>query len=952
MNDEYDEFGNLIEAGSSSESASTSLNEQSDDDMDQNDQQEQAVVLHEDKQYYPDSREVFGANVQVLHKTEDTRNIDEPIVNPKVHNNFNLEESQLPETYYSKKFLIDNLPFSEWSRTIAVVGDFRSGKTSVIDSLVYQTHDLPLFIGKRQDEQLRYTDIHQYERDRGLTINANPIILLLPNSKGKSHLVNFIDTPGHPDFYDQTTCAMELCDGIMLVIDVITGLQPSTYPIIRLAARRNLPVVLVMNKLDRLITELRIPPSDAYEKLKYLVDSVNEIIQSFYTNAPILSPQAGNVVFASAKYHWSFSLNQYASSYPIEVDTEFLSERLWGDISYDPQAKKFVPFNGVLPRTFTRFVLEPVYKLFIAVISETPSRLQTVLESLNIIIPPAQLKLDAKPLLKIVCSEYFGESTGLVDALADSVAPLSKVIKERTERLFQGPAKSKLTESIIHLNSQGPLVVHVTRVCLDNTSIFLALGRVFSGEVTRGMKVRLISEDMTELDLEDTVDYSVEELFLPGSRYKIPLDRAGPGCLVLLGGSFVSTINKSCTIISSDWDDEIFGFKPLEFINEPLVKVSVEPVNLSELPKMIEGLRDLNKTFPSLQTRVEESGEHILLGSGELYMDCVLYSLRKIHARIDIKVSDPATRFAETVLDTSALQCYAISPNGQNKLTMIAEPLEPVIVNDIENHVIDSSWTSKALAKHFQEQYGWDILAARSIWAFGPGTCGPNLLQDDTLEIDGVNKKLLETCREYIQQGFQWATLEGPLVEEPMRNVRFKLTNAEISDNALSRNGGQIIPTSRRVAYISFLMATPALLEPIYSGHINGPEDMELPLRKIINKRRGMIIHKRPIPGTQLYYFNVHIPVIDSFGFEIDVRIATQGQASVLLVFEKWDIVPGDPLDKNSIVGDLEVAEGTDLARDFMLKTRKRKGLSVEPNIAKYLDEEVLEAFKELGITS
>lgn len=63
---------------------------------------------------------------------------------------------------------------------------------------------------------------------------------------------------------------------------------------------------------------------------------------------------------------------------------------------------------------------------------------------------------------------------------------------------------------------------------------------------------------------------------------------------------------------------------------------------------------------------------------------------------------------------------------------------------------------------------------------------------------------------------FQWGAREGPLCDEPIRNVKFKILDATIAQEPLHRGGGQIIPTSRRVAYSAFLMATPRLMEPVY----------------------------------------------------------------------------------------------------------------------------------------
>ena len=74
----------------------------------------------------------------------------------------------------------------------------------------------------------------------------------------------------------------------------------------------------------------------------------------------------------------------------------------------------------------------------------------------------------------------------------------------------------------------------------------------------------------------------------------------------------------------------MFIFHPLRFNTQSVMKIAVEPVNPSELPKMLEGLRKCNKSYPLLTTKVEESGEHVILGTGELFLDCVMHDLRKM----------------------------------------------------------------------------------------------------------------------------------------------------------------------------------------------------------------------------------------------------------------------------------------------------------------------------------
>lgn len=83
---------------------------------------------------------------------------------------------------------------------------------------------------------------------------------------------------------------------------------------------------------------------------------------------------------------------------------------------------------------------------------------------------------------------------------------------------------------------------------------------------------------------------------------------------------------------------------------------------------MLEGIRKVNKSYPLLVTKVEESGEHVLLGTGELFIDCVLHDLRRMYTEIEIKVADPSVTFCETIIDTSSIKCYAETLNKKNKV--------------------------------------------------------------------------------------------------------------------------------------------------------------------------------------------------------------------------------------------------------------------------------------------
>ncbi|MCJ1425713.1 hypothetical protein MMC29_003613 [Sticta canariensis] len=980
MDDLYDEFGNFIgEAEDSEEESNHGANGPHAYDLDDeeeeapaNDQQlmeldedgpSNAVVLHEDKQYYPTAQQVYGPGVETLVQEEDAQPLSQPIIAPIQNKKFAIQEAGLPPLHFSRDFMTDLMSFPEQIRNIAFAGHLHHGKTALMDMLVMSTHDisdrLEKNTGRKRDEQLRYTDVHLLERERGISIKSAPMTLVLQGTRGKSHLFNILDTPGHVNFVDEVAASLRLVDGVALVVDVVEGVQINTEQIIKYAVLEDLPLTLIVNKIDRLILELKLPPTDAYFKLKHVIEEVNTVIENTLPGQGEkrrLSPEKGNVAFASSSTGWCFTLpsfaKMYADSYP-DVNAKDFSARLWGDIFFNPKRRSFTRkgTEDRSKRAFVNFILEPIYKLYSHTISESPEDLRETLATLGIYLKPSQYKTDAKDLLKMVCEQFFGGAEGFVDMIVKHIPSPAEGARKKLDRYYTGPTDTKVASSIERCDQDGPLVVQITKLFnTPDAAAFYSFGRVMSGVAKAGQQVRVLGEGYTIDDEEDMTISAISDTWIAESRYNIPTSGVPAGNWVLLSG-VDNSIVKTATLVPPRLadDEDAYIFKPIKHFTESVFKVAVEPINPSELPKMLDGLRKVNKSYPLITTKVEESGEHVILGTGELYMDCVLHDLRKLYSEMELKVSDPVTRFCETVVETSAIMCYALTPNKKNKITMVAEPLDDGIAQDIESGRVNIKDPIRKVGQFFEEHYDWDKLASRSIWAFGPDEMGPNILQDDTLPSQ-VDKKLISTVRDTLRQGFSWGTREGPLCEEPIRNTRFKLTDLTLAPDSISRGSGQIIPTTRRALYSSFLTASPRLLEPLYLVSMTGPADSVSSLYTILSRRRGHVLSDGPLAGTPLYGVRGLVPVIDSFGFETDVRIHTQGQASVALVFDKWSVVPGDPLDRDVKLQPLEMAPPGGTARDFVVKTRRRKGLSEDVSVGKFLEPELWKGLREGGV--
>ncbi|MFU8767498.1 MAG: elongation factor EF-2, partial [Candidatus Methanoperedens sp.] len=155
-----------------------------------------------------------------------------------------------------------------------------------------------------------FMDFDEEEQKRGITIDA-ACVSMVHEFDGKEYLINLIDTPGHVDFGGDVTRAMRAVDGAVVVVDAVEGTMPQTETVLRQALRENVKPVLFINKVDRLINELKITPEEMQIRLGAVIDKVNKLIKGMkpddYENLR-LDAAAGKVAFGSALYNWAVSI--------------------------------------------------------------------------------------------------------------------------------------------------------------------------------------------------------------------------------------------------------------------------------------------------------------------------------------------------------------------------------------------------------------------------------------------------------------------------------------------------------------------------------------------------------------------------------------------------------------------------------------------------------------------
>merc|ERR1712160_165410 len=231
-------------------------------------------------------------------------------------------------------------------------------------------------------------------------------------------------------------------------------------------------------------------------------------------------------------------------------------------------------------------------------------------------------------------------------------------------------------------DSTGPLMMYISKmVPTSDKGRFYAFGRVFSGTIATGQKVRIQGPHYKVGGKEDLSIKNIQRTVLMMGRTTEQIPDVPCGNTVALVG-VDQYILKSGTLTTLDTAHNIVAMK---YSVSPVVKVAVKVKDGKELPKLVEGLKKLSKSDPLVVCTTEESGEHVIAGCGELHVEICLKDLREEYAQCEFTVSDPVVSYRETVNELSSMTVLAKSPNKHNRIYLQAEPMSDELATLIES---------------------------------------------------------------------------------------------------------------------------------------------------------------------------------------------------------------------------------------------------------------------------
>ncbi|KAI9894326.1 MAG: Cytoplasmic GTPase/eEF2-like protein (ribosomal biogenesis) [Vezdaea aestivalis] len=357
----------------------------------------------------------------------------------------------------------------------------------------------------------RYLDSRPDEQLRGITMESSAISLYFSMSRKdtstKEYLINLIDSPGHIDFSSEVSTASRLCDGAVVLVDAVEGVCSQTITVLRHTWTEHLKPLLVINKLDRLVTELKMSTSEAYSHLSKLLEQINAVMGSFFQGERMeedlkwrermeeriseknreknnrqaadptaikteefeekddediyFAPEKNNVVFSSAIDGWAFTVKQFAALYEkkLGINKAIMEKVLWGDFYLDPKTRKVLKLKHLKGRSlkpmFVQLVLDPLWSVYEATILSPGGKgdsvkVEKITKSLSITLPAQVLRSkDQRTSLTAILTSWIPLSVAILVSVIEYLPSPPTSQADRLARILDSsPGSSHIDQNL------------------------------------------------------------------------------------------------------------------------------------------------------------------------------------------------------------------------------------------------------------------------------------------------------------------------------------------------------------------------------------------------------------------------------------------------------------------------------------------------------------------------
>jgi len=775
-------------------------------------------------------------------------------------------------------------------RNLCIIAHVDHGKTTLADCLLAAAGALS---STRAGEACALD--HGLEAERGITIYSSAVTLSYPSRRLSLSLV---DCPGHAEFNSEVTAALRLSDAALLLVDVQEGMMAQSEAVLRQALSDGVRVLLVLNKVDKLLPDTRhaaggAPLDEAvgplYERMEQVIAQVNDVIHAHHA-APV-GLEDGTVVFGSGRLGWMASLHSFARLYAAKAAAG------GGEAAY--AAAHAAALRAMCKgRRVAQLALAPLAELHAlagerdaAALDEKASRV-----SGGAVRLPKALReaADAKAMRRWVFGALFSAADTLLE-MVEAHAPSPAASQRRRAALLSPPPSSPAEGStdggeaeraaasaaaIRACDPSGPLLLYVSKMApLPGTKAHAAVCRVYSGTVRPASTLYLLSPSTT---IPRAVRVS-RVLRLTPSAAPTPLAAGAAGRVVALLG-LDTTHCRGATL--TDSPSTLARLCPMRFTVSAVERRALAAPAGAAARKLAAALPALLRGDPLVTcARDSHTGELVLCGAGELHLEACVHRLREAMGAEGgaLCVAPAAVAHREGVAAATPRTdarpgCLGKSANRHNRFWFVASPLPARLAAE------GGAATPAALV----EAYGWEKKHAARVL----GWCGANVLVDSSVGVVGV-----DGVADHLLAAFTALCAAGPLCAEALHAVRLDLTDAKIHADAAQRRAPQVTPAARRGMAAALLAAQPTLLEPMHALTLRAPLSGVAEVYDELSRRRADDVSHEAEEGDGCVVSGC-LPLSEAAGLSEKLRGRLRGRASGLtLAFSHWRPLEGSAWD-------------------------------------------------------
>jgi elongation factor 2 len=650
----------------------------------------------------------------------------------------------------------------------------------------------------------RTLDFHEDEAERGITIDSASVSMV-HTVEDKDYLINLIDTPGHVDFGGDVTRAMRAVDGAIVLTCASEGIMPQTETVLRQALKERVKPILFINKVDRLIREVKLTPEEMQNRFIKIINDVNALIANIaepeFKDKFQVSVNDGSVAFGSAFHNWALSI-PYMQKNNISFK-EIIDAYDAGGEEYKSLAKK-APIHEVI---------------------------------LNMVVNNHPNPVDAQVY--------------------------------RIPKIWHGDLEGEAGKDLMSCNITGEVAFVPIKIVIDPHAGEVAAGRLFSGTIKQG--------DELYMNIAKT-NVKAQQVSIYKGAKRVQLDEVVAGNIVGIVGL------KDVVVGETVSRNPIEPFEAISHLFEPVVTKSISAKKTSDLPKLIEVLRQVGKEDPGLRIEInEETGESLISGMGELHLE-IIENRIKTEKGLDVDSGSPIVVFRESVIKPSN-SAEGRSPNKHNSFFLMVEPLEDTITEAIVEGIIPKGRIKKKDKALDEALVGLGI--SREEAGQYRDVFQGNVFLDKTKGEVHIGEVI-----ELVLDSFEEVMKAGPLAREPCLKLKVSLVDLKLHEDAIHRGPAQVYPAIREAVREAFRGATPTIFEPVQVHQIEAPVEYMGAVTSLVSSKRGNLIDV----GQESSGINIkaELPVQEMIGWTSDLRSATEGRGFSSLVSQTFKKMPNE----------------------------------------------------------